>query len=151
MLFFDTPEEEKSLVKVVTDVLMGRDIETPRPLRIVLRDRYIEGADLPVYSISDHFFAMCDGTDGEVSLFVENYVSTFDGDAFDSYYIRIEGIKNGDLNVTVKEGQYIWGETIDDTSAGTIQGDSYVRVGEDWYPEGEEPEEETLSENAVAA
>jgi len=49
-------------------------------------------------------------------------------------YIRIEGVVDGDLNVTVKQGQPIWPEWTGENSAADIQGDSYIRVGEDWYP-----------------
>ena len=150
-MFFDTPAGEKSLVKVVTDVLMGRDLETPLPMRIVLRGCYIAGADLPAYAISGHYFAMCDGTDGGVSLFGDGYVNAFDGDVFDSDYIRIKGIMDGDLNVTVKQGQLIWPEWTGEDSATDLQGDDYVRVGEDWYPEGGQPEPAALPEDAAAA
>ena len=95
-------------MKVVTDVLMSRELEMPRSLEIVLRGFDLAGADFPVYSLTDHFFALCDGTDGEVSMFDGFYTNTFDGDTFDSDYIRIEGIVDGDLNVTIKEGQPIW-------------------------------------------
>ena len=150
-MFFDTPEYEKSLVKVVTDVVTGRNIDTPLAMRIVLRGCYIKGADLPVYSISDHYFAMCDGTDGKVSLFNGLYQNTFDGDTFESDYIRIEGMVDGDLNVTIKRGQRIWFEWIDENSLTNIQGDNCIRVGEDWYPEGEQPEASDRPENAAAA
>ncbi|MBR3505371.1 MAG: hypothetical protein IKO07_14170 [Clostridia bacterium] len=151
VMFFDTPEYEKSLVKVVTDVVTGRNIDTPLAMRIVLRGCYIKGADLPVYSISDHYFAMCDGTDGKVSLFNGLYQNTFDGDTFESDYIRIEGMVDGDLNVTIKRGQRIWFEWIDENSLTNIQGDNCIRVGEDWYPEGEQPEASDRPENAAAA
>ncbi|MBR6219246.1 MAG: hypothetical protein IKQ80_01635 [Clostridia bacterium] len=148
VMFFDTPEGEKSLVKVVTDVLMGREIETPLPMRIVLRGFDLDGADLPVYSISDHFFAMCDGTDGEVSMFGGDYVSTFDGDTFESDYIRIEGIVDGDLNVTVKDGQPIWPEWTGENEAEDIQDDQYVRVDGGW---ASRKEASALPEDAAAA
>ena len=142
MMCFDTPEDEKSLVKVVTDVLAGRQMEMPRPLKIVLRGFDIGGADWPVYSLTDHFFALCDGTDGEVSMFEEFYRNTFDGDTFDSDYIRIEGIADGRLNVTVKEGQPVWPEWTDENRAEDIAGSEYVLVGGKWIPAEEVPESE---------
>ena len=135
------------MVKVISDVLMGRDLETPLPLRIVLRGFELEGADLPVYSLTDHFFAMCDGTDGEVSMFDGFYTNTFDGDTFDSDYIRIEGIMDGDLNVTVKEGQGIWPEWTGENTAEDIAGNQYTRVDNVWYNAEEAP----LPEDAIAA
>ena len=149
-MFFDTPEGEKSLVKVVTDVLMGRELEMPRSLKIVLRGFDIAGTDWPVYSLTDHFFALCDGTDGKVSMFDGFYTNSFDGDTFDSDYIRIEGIVDGDLNVTIKEGQPIWPEWTGENTATDIAGNEYVRVDGEWYPAEEAPEAE-LPDDAVAA
>ena len=150
MMFFDTPEGEKSLVKVITNVLMGRKLETPLPMHVVLRSFDIEGADLPVYSISGHYFAMCDGTDGKVGMFDDFYTNTFDGDVFDSDYIRIEGIADGDLDVTVKEGQPIWPEWTGENTAEDIAGNKYVKVDGEWYNEDEVAEPEPLPDDAAA-
>ena len=100
--------------------------------------------------VTDHFFAMCDGMDGEVSMFDGFYTNTFDGDTFDSDYIRIEGILDGDLNITVKEGQSIWPEWTGENTAEDIAGNRYGQVGGEWYPEEEAPET-TLPEDAAAA
>ena len=78
------------------------------------------------------------------------YTNTFDGDTFDSDYIRIEGIVDGDLNVTIKEGQPIWPEWTGEDTATDIAGNEYVRVDGEWYPAEEAPEQE-IPENAVAA
>ena len=151
IMFFDTPAGEKSLVKVITDLLMGRVLVTLFPMHIVLRAFAIEGADLPVYSISDHFFAMCDGTDGKVGMFDGDYKNTFDGKTFESDFIVIEGIVDNDLNVTIKKEQPIWAEPIDDNIAGNIQGDRFVRAGEEWYSREEAPKDVRLPYGAVAA
>ena len=148
-MFFDTPEGEKSLVKVITDVLMERELEMPKPMRIVLRGFHLEGADLPVYSLTDHFFAMCDGTDGQVSMFDGFYTNTFDGDTFDSDYIRIEGIVDGDLNVTVKEGQPIWPEWTGENTAEDIAGNGTCGWRASGIPRRSAPPE-PLPEDAVA-
>ena len=150
-MFFDTPEGEKSLVKVVTDVLMGRELEMPKSLNIVLRAWEIEGTDFPVYSLTDHFFALCDGTDGGVSMFDGFYTNTFDGDTFDSDYIHIEGIVDGDLNVTVKQGQNIWPEWTDEDAASDIAGNDYARVDGVWGPETEAPQADELPEESAKA
>ena len=150
IIFYDTPAGEKSLVKVITDVLEERELEMPRPIRIVLRGFDIGGADLPVYSLTDHFFAMCDGTDGEVRMFDGFYNATFDGDTFESDYTKIEGILNNDLTITIKKGQPIWPEWTGDNTAEDIQGNEYVRVNDEWYLAEEAPRQE-LNEDAVAA
>ena len=139
-LFFDTPEGEKSLVKVVTDVLDGRQMVMPKSLNVVLRGFEIEGADFPVYSLTDHFFALCDGTDGQVSMFEDFYTNTFDGNTFESDYVRIEGIMDGDLDVTLKEGQPIWPEWTGGKTATDIAGNDYVRIDSVWYNEEEAPD-----------
>jgi hypothetical protein len=51
---------------------------------------------------------LMDGTDGEVSLFDGFYTAGFDGDVFESDYTRLEGIRDGDLQVTLKKDQPIW-------------------------------------------
>ena len=139
VMFFDTPAGEKSLVKVITDGLEGRELEMPRPFRIVLRGRDVGGADLPVYSLSDHFFAMNDGTDGEVSMFGGFYTAAFDGDVFESDYIRIEGILDNDLQITVKEGQLVWPEWAGEDAAEDIQENRYLRTENEWTDENGEP------------
>ena len=73
--------------------------------------------------------------------------NTFDGDTFDSDYIRIEGIMDGDLNVTVKEGQSIWPEWTGENTAEDIAGNQYTRVDNVWYNAEEAP----LPEDAIAA
>lgn len=149
-LFFDTPEGEKSLVKVITYALEGRKLEVPRSLRIALRGHDL-GADWPVYSLTDHFFAMNDGTDGEVSMFDGFYQAAFDGDIFDSDYIRIEGILNNDLTVTVKQGQGIWPEWSGENAAGDIAGNAYQRVDGVWYNKDASTLSDPLPDGAMAA
>ena len=110
-----------------------------------LRGWEIEDADWPVYSLSDHFFALCDGTDGEVSLFDGSYAATFDGDTFESDYMRVEGVIDGDLKITLKSGQPIWAEWTGDNTAEDIQGNRYIRIDGVWYAE------DALPEDALAA
>ncbi len=152
VMFFDTPEGEKSLVKVITDVLEERELEIPKTLKIPLRGFEIGGADYPVYSLTDHFLAMNDGTDGEVSMFDGFYTATIDGDTFESNYTRIETIPDqdsdsvsdqdstriqddgldGDLNVTVKKDQSIWPEWTSEDTASDIGGNDYILVDGEW-------------------
>ena len=132
ILFFDTPAGEEPLVMLITDVLDDRVLEMPRTLKVHLRTFQIDGADLPAYSLSNHLFVMCDGTDGLVSLFDGFYTNTFDGDIFDSAYVRIDGIKNNNLNVTIKKDQPIWPEKTDENHATDLNGDHYELVDNVW-------------------
>ena len=154
IMFFDTPAGEKSLVKFITDVLEDRTLEMPKPLRVVLRGFDLPGADYPAYSLTDHFFTMCDATDGVVSMFDGGYEAVFDGNTYESDYTKIEGIMDGDLNVTIKQGQPIWPEWIDENIAEDLQGNRYVRVDGVRYPEEDAPMDEAgeeLPEDAQAA
>ena len=139
VMFFDTPEGEKSLVKVITNLTTGGEMEVPLPMHIVLRGTHIDGTDWPAYSLSDHWFAMCDGSDGRANMFDGFYTNTFDGDTFDSNYIRIEGIADGNLKLTVRKGQSIWTEWTGENEAENIAGEKYIRVENEWYPEAEAP------------
>ena len=115
-MFFDTPEGEKSLVKVITDVLEERELEIPKTLRIVLRGFEIDGVDdtdYPFYSLTDHFFAMNDGTDGEVSMFDGFYEAEINGGTFESTYTRIESIPKRDSDSVQDQVQD--GSSKDDT------------------------------------
>ena len=84
------------------------------------------------------------------AMFDGAYTNTFDGDAFDSDYIHIEGIVDGDLNVTIKEGQPIWAEWTGADSARDIAGNDYVNVNDGWVRVDEIPARD-LPEGTVAA
>lgn len=76
-------------------------------------------ADLPI--VGGSRLVMLDGTKGEASLFDDEYRITFNGDVFDSNYLRITGISTGDLNATVKGEQGIWPEWTGDDTAEDIR------------------------------
>ena len=143
VMFFDTPEGQESLVKCVTSVLFGRTLEMPMSMKIVLRGRYLEGADKPVYCLTNHVFILCDGTDGEVNV-LGGYHATFDGDTFDSNYTTITGIRNNWLAVTMKKDQPVWAELTGETTAEDPEGNKYYLEDGEWYPE-------VTTENGVQA
>jgi hypothetical protein len=132
VFFFDTPAGQKSYVKVLTNVLGGREMEVPKELRVGLRKLTLEGAEMPIYCMNDHFFMMFDGSDGEVSMFEGFYKNTYDGNTFESDYLKIEGIADGDLNVTIKKDQTVWPEKTDETHALDHDGDEYELVDGTW-------------------
>jgi hypothetical protein len=139
-MFFDTPEGQKSIVKVVTNILEERDISLPLAMRITLRSFTLDGADLPAYSLGDHLFAMNDGTDGFVSMFNGFYRATFDGNTFESDYIRIENIREGNPAVIIRKCQKIWAEHAGENKATDIAGNNYVCVDGVWYAADETPQ-----------
>ena len=141
LMFFDTPEGEESLVKAVTGLLdENREQEIPHALTIVLRIFWLDGADLPAYSISGHLFAMNDGTDGIVRMFDGFYVATFTEDVFESDYLRVEGTQSGAPVCTIKAGQSIWPEWTSAKTAEDIAGETYTLTNEGWML-SEEPDE----------
>ena len=139
-MLFDTPEGQKSIIKIVTNILEERDIVLPLAIRITLRQFTLEGADLPAYSLGDHLFAMNDGTDGEVSMFGGTYRATFDGDTFESDYVRIENLREGKPAVILRKGQEIWAENAGANKATDIADNEYVRVDSIWYPADKAPQ-----------
>ena len=150
VFFFDTPAGEKSLVKLYTAVPGEENVVTPRRLIVVLRARRLEGADFPVYSLTDHYFALCDGTDGEVSMFGDFYHAELRNDTFESNYIRIDGVSGGYPQVTVKKDQTIWPEWTGKDTAEDIGGKKFERVDDVWYKEDNTPviSEEEQEKNA---
>ena len=131
-MVYDTPAGETSLVHVITDVLENRNMDLPRTLRVTLRSYQLEGCEMPVYSLTDHYFILCNGNEGAASLFDGFYRNTFDGNTFESDYLRIDGIKDGTLNITIKEGQPIWPEKTDNTHAEDLNGVRYELVDDTW-------------------
>ena len=122
VMFFDTPEGKNDLVKIVTDVLGDRNLEMPRSLSIPLRGLVMEGAAYPAYSISNHLFVLAKVVDGAVNLFDSFYIASFDGDTFESAYTKVEGIRNGEITVTIKKNQPIWPEWTGEDTAEDIGG-----------------------------
>ena len=151
VMMFDTTQGEKSIVKAVTNVLADRKLEMPRPLRIVLRGRMLEGADKPVYCLNGHVFILCDVTDGSADV-LGGYHVTFDGDTFESNYTKIEGISSGELTVTIKEGQPVWPEWTGRDSAEDIDGTRFQRENGEWYRliPAEEPVQAQTDNNSAS-
>ena len=132
VVFFDTAEGDESLAVLVTDLPEEREMDMPMALEIVLRGFNLS-ADLPAYSLTGHFFVMLDGSDGFVSVFDGFYEASSDGDTFESDYTRIEGIREGKPEVTIKAGQAIWPEWTGEDTAEDIAGNRFVAVDGVWF------------------
>jgi len=132
VLFYDTPADSKSQYRVVSSVLMDRALEMPKSMHLTLRSFEIEGTEYSVYSIDGHFYILCDGTKGSVDLFDGAYQATFDGDTFESKYLLIEGIRDGNPQVTLKEGQTVWPEWQGENKAEDLEGRIYLRINDTW-------------------
>lgn len=132
IMFFDTPKGEKSLVKTVTDVLGDRQLKTPTALKVTLRSFYLEGADLSVYCLLNHVFAMNDITDGKSSMFDGQYAATFRDGVFESDYTRVEGIFTGELRIILKAGDDAWLMWVDALTAQDPAGNLYRLANGVW-------------------
>ena len=132
VIFYDTPEGEENTVWIVSSVLMDRTLEMPKTARFTLRKQKLETVEFPAYMADGHVYVLGDATDGEVSLLNNVYKATFDGDTFASDYVRIEGIREGNVQVTLKGGQTIWPKWIDENTARDLEGRTYLRVGDTW-------------------
>jgi len=75
---------------------------------------------------------MCRGAGEGVSLFGGFYKNSFDGDTFDSDYMRIEGIRDNELSVTLKKDQEIWPEKLGETYGEDLNGGRYELVDGVW-------------------
>ena len=112
-LFYDTPAGAPSRIVVYTNVVNGRRIELPKALRIVLRTFLLRVSDdepITACAIHDHYYTVLEAETGEGQTFRLGgaYMAAFDGDTFESDYTRIEGILDGDIEITVKAGQPVW-------------------------------------------
>ena len=139
VMFRDLSEEEDRAMLNAHTLVPGPDVqlEIPAALAIVLRDfsPFFEGADWPVYKVSDELFFMNDVTDGTGLLFAPDYTVYFDGATFDSTLTKIEGIDTGDCIVTVKSDQPVWAEWDTQNTAHDIGGRSYVLNDDGWEEE----------------
>ena len=131
-LFFDTPENESSQVRIVSDVLMGRTLEMPKDMHLTLRAFDMEDIDYPLYAIGDHFYILCDGTKGDIDVLNGAYQAAFDGDTFESETILIEGIRDGNPRFTLKEGQTIWPEMVSNDVGVDLENRTYIRINQIW-------------------
>ena len=128
----DVAEGDRARFEVITDLLAGRQMDTPAALNVVLRAVTVEGLDARVYAIQDQLYALVDGTQGNVSLLDGAYAVTVADDAFESDYIRVEGMDYDAMRITLKGGQPAWPERVTDTAAEDLNGGRYERRDGTW-------------------
>ena len=139
---------------MITD-LMGDDggygFSLPKTLKVVLRGRYLEGADLPVYSMTDHYFALCDGTDGFVEMFGGEYTARIGENTFEDDYLRIDNLREGEMSVTLRKNQPVWPEWTGTDTAQDVGGKKFVMIDGVWYNQETAPAvSETYAEDDAA-
>ena len=141
VFYFDTPEGEMSLVKLVTNTMEKRLMIMPRSLQIVLRPFPVKGMDMPAFSMNDVALILTERRNNTASALDGFYKAYYDENTFDSPYTRVEGIQDGDLSVTIKKGQPIWPERTGSDSAEALDGTIYLLIDGVWYEESEAPQD----------
>ena len=105
------------------DLLVSTRIEVLRAANRL--DADVDMSEVAVQSRAYYRAALSDGS--------HTGILAFDGDRFDSDYMRIEGIIDGNLKITLKHGQNIWPEWSGDDTAEDIQNNHYQRLDDVWY------------------
>ena len=137
VFFFDTPEGEMSLVKLITKTMERGIMVMPRSLQIVLRAFPVKGSDMPAFSLSDCVLILTQLRGQTASALDGAYEAFYDTTTFESPYIIIEGISVGNPVITIKQDQPVWPEWTGSDSAETIDGTKYQLIDGVWSEESE--------------
>ena len=132
VFFFDTPEGEMSLIKVITDT-PGEEMQVPRSLQIRLRTFHIKNSGEKAYCLYDQVLLLCTEEKGKASALNGFYKATFDSDSFISPYIKIYGLSSGNLVVIILKGQPVWAIWTGEDTAEGLDGTCYKLIDGVWY------------------
>ncbi len=132
VFYFDTPEGQMSVVKIMTNTVDGRSIEVPAALEVVLRAFPVKGSDMPAYSLYNCALILSERNDGTASALDGFYTATYDENTFDSPFTRVEGISTGEISITLKKDQPIWPEWTGPDTAETVDGKFYHLTEDEW-------------------
>ena len=149
VMLYKSTDPEHGTCEIITDVLMGRELNLPASMNVMLRALRVKGADSAAYGITEHVFAADNGTDGTVNILDGAYTATFDGSVFESDFTRIEGCDTGAVKVTVKKEQPIWPEWDTETTAHDIGGLRLLLTEDGWRLAEEDTEEKTAEEQVA--
>jgi hypothetical protein len=132
VFFFDTPEGEMSLVKVFTET-PGVEMLIPRFLQIKLRKFRVKDSGETAFCLYDQVLILSREEDGKASALNGFYTATITDDTFESAYLKITGLSDGNVIVIVKKDQPVWPEWVDDDTAEAIDGTCYKLIDGIWY------------------
>ena len=132
VFFYDTPEGEMSLLKVITNTI-GEEMQIPRSLQIRLRRFRVKDSAETAFCLNDQVMILCREENGKASALDGFYTATFTDDSFESKYILVIGLADGNLVVIVKKSQPVWGEWTGENTAETIDGTCYTLIDGIWY------------------
>jgi len=131
VFFFDTPEGEMSLVKVFTNT-PGEEMQMPRTLQIKLRKFRVKDSEETAFSLYDQLLILSRAEKGNASALGGFYTARFDSDRFESRYVLITGLSDGNPVVIVKKNQPVWGERTGEDTAETPDGVCYKLIDGIW-------------------
>ena len=132
VFFFDTAEGEMSLVKVFTET-PGVEMLIPRFLQIKLRKFRVKDSGETAFCLYDQVLILSREEDGKASVLNGFYTATITDDTFESAYLKITGLSDGNVIVIVKKDQPVWPEWVDDDTAEAIDGTCYKLIDGIWY------------------
>ena len=132
VFFFDTPEGEMSLVKVITNTI-GEEMQIPRSLQIKLRRFRVKDSAETAFCLYDQVLILCTEENGKAGALDGFYTAAFDSSGFESAYVRVTYLDDGSLVVIVKKDQPVWGEWTGEDTAETIDGTCYKLIDGNWY------------------
>ena len=153
VFFFDTPETEMSIVKLFINTMEEQEEEVqeermsadtpddqkmvlPRGLRIILRAFPVKGSDMPAYCLNNSVLLLTKRSNGSLSALDGWYQAGYDDNTFESPYILLEGISEGELSVIIRKGQPVWPEWTGVDTAEAIDEAAFVLTDGVWYEEG---------------
>ena len=132
VFFFDTPEGEMSLVKIITDT-PGEEMQVPRALQIRLRTFHIKNSGEAAFCLYDQVLILSREENGKASALNGFYTATFDNKSFISPYVQISGLSDGNLVVIIVKGQPVWAVWTGEDTAEGPDGTCYKLIDGVWY------------------
>ena len=108
-------------------------MQIPRSLKIRLRRFRVKDSAETAFCLNDQVMILCTEENGKASALDGFYTATMNNDSFESKYVLIMGLADGDLVVIVKKNQPVWGEWTGEDTAETIDGTCYTLIDGIWY------------------
>ena len=94
-----------------------------------------QGSDMPAYSLYNCALVLSERKNGRATALNGFYTAAYDENTFDSPYVRIEGISDGEMTVTLKKGQPAWPLRTGTDTAETVDGKRFTLTDGEWIEE----------------
>ena len=112
-------------------------MQIPRTLQIKLRKFRIKDSGETAFSLYDQLLILSEEENGNASALGGFYTAKFDDDRFESRYVLITGLSDGNLVVIIKKDQPAWAERTGEDTAETPDGTCYRLIDSIWYEESQ--------------